>query len=229
VNAMSSGSGLDAMARRALEEVRDGQVVGLGSGRAATAFVRALGDRVRAGLRVRGVPTSRATADLATKLGIPLATLEEAGAVDVDVDGADEVAPNLDLIKGLGGALVREKRVARASRRLIILVTPEKLVPALGTRGTLPVEVESARRQDCADQLAALGLHPEVRKVGEVPYVSDNGNPILDCRIGPVGDPQGLDRAILETPGVVGTGFFLGMADLVLVQDGDAVRALGRA
>lgn len=222
-------SGLDLLAGRALQEVRDGQVVGLGSGRAATAFVRALGARVREGLSIVGVPTSNATAELAEQLGIPLATLDEAGPIDVDIDGADEVDPRLDLIKGLGGALVREKAVAKASARLVILVTPEKLVQALGSRGTLPVEVAAGRRQECAEALRALGLRPELRMIGGRPYVSDNGNPILDCRTSALPDAAALDRAILAIPGVVGTGLFLGMADLVLVQDGDAVRALRRA
>ena len=222
-------SGLELLAERALQEVRDGQVVGLGSGKAATAFVRALGARVRDGLKIVGVPTSNATAELATQLGIPLATLDEAGPIDVDIDGADEVDPRLDLIKGLGGALVREKAVAKVSARLVILVTPEKLVPALGSRGTLPVEVSADRRRECAEALESLGLRPELREVEGKPYVSDNGNPILDCRTSALPDAAALDRAILAIPGVVGTGLFLGMADLVLVQDGDAVKALRRA
>src|SRR5262249_47410221 len=127
---------------RALELIPDGAVLGLGSGRAASAFLKALAERVRTGgLKVRGVPTSRGTAELAGQLGIPLTTPAEVEALDVDVDGADEVDPSLDLIKGYGRALVREKIVASAARQLIILVTPEKLVPRLGARGRLPVEV----------------------------------------------------------------------------------------
>src|SRR4051812_29118900 len=128
-------------AERALELVPDGAVVGLGTGRAATAFIVALGERVRAGLRVRGVPTSQASADLAHQLGIPLTTLDEVEAIDVAVDGADEVDPRCDLIKGYGGALVREKIVAAAARQFVVLVGPDKLVAELGARGKLPVEV----------------------------------------------------------------------------------------
>src|SRR5262249_33872527 len=130
-----------ALAAHALTYVSSGQVIGLGSGQAATAFVRALGRNVQAGLRVTGVPTSEATAALAKEVGIPLATLEDVPSIDVTVDGADEVDARLDLIKGYGGALVREKIVAAASRRLVILVGREKLVPVLGSRGKLPVEV----------------------------------------------------------------------------------------
>ena len=131
---------LERLASSALEYVRDGMRVGLGSGRAASAFVRALGARVREGLAVRGVPTSENTGRLARDLGVPLSGLDE-GLIDLTVDGADEVDPRLDLIKGYGGALVRERIVAAASRRVVILVGREKLVPVLGTRGRLPVEV----------------------------------------------------------------------------------------
>ena len=133
-------SDLKAIAERALERIPNGSVVGLGTGRAATAFIQLLGERVKNGLSVRGVPTSRGSAHLATQLGIKLTSFDEIDGIDVDVDGADEVDPNLDLIKGYGRALVREKIVAASSRRLVILVGDEKLVPRLGTRGKLPVE-----------------------------------------------------------------------------------------
>ena len=144
-------------AERAFELITDGAIVGLGSGRAATQFVLALGRRVQQGFRVRGVPTSNAIADLARQEGIPLASLEEIDAIDVDVDGADEVDPHLNLIKGLGGALVREKIVAASARRLVILVGPEKLVPVLGSRGVLPVEVVPFGRALCQRRLDAKG------------------------------------------------------------------------
>ncbi|UCE86104.1 MAG: ribose 5-phosphate isomerase A, partial [Deltaproteobacteria bacterium] len=145
-------------AERALEFVEDGNVVGLGTGRAASAFVRALGERIKAGLRVRGIATSLATEQLASGLGIPLVQLDEVDALDVTIDGADEVDPALDLIKGYGGALVREKIVAAASRRLVILVGPEKLVPVLGTRGRVPIEVVPFGASQCARRLGALGF-----------------------------------------------------------------------
>src|SRR5436189_345376 len=152
---------LSALARRALGFVKDDTAVGLGAGRAATAFVRALADRVRDGLRVRGVPVSEATAELARELGIPLVGLE--ADIDVTVDGADEVDPNLDLIKGYGGALVRERIVAAASGRQIILVGPEKLVPVLGSHGRLPIEVVPFARPLAARRLEALLGPPTLR------------------------------------------------------------------
>lgn len=207
------------MARRALDLVRDGDAVGLGSGRAATAFVRALGGAVGQGLRVRCVPTSLATERLARELGIPLVSLEEAGELDLAVDGADEVDPALDLIKGYGGALVRERIVAAASRRLVILVDPTKLVAALGAKGKLPVEVLPFGWAFAARRLGELGCAPRRRLAGEAPFVSDNGNHVLDCTVGPLPDPAELQRRIRAIPGVVDCGLFLGMAETVLVED----------
>ncbi len=215
---------LDALAVRALELVAEDTVIGLGAGRAATAFVRALGCRVSDGLRVRGVPVSDETASLARELGIPLVGLE--GEVDVTVDGADEVDPDLNLIKGYGGALVRERIVAAASRRQVILVTADKLVPALGSHGRLPVEVLPFALPLCRRRLETLGLKPELRMHGEQPFVTDNWNVILDCAVGPLGDAPALERALRAIPGVVDTGLFLGTADLVLVHDAGAVRTL---
>ncbi len=214
---------LRPLAERALEMVSDNAVVGLGTGRAATAFILALGERVRQGLHVRGVPTSQASADLARQLGIPLTTFDEVDAIDVDFDGADEVDPHCNLIKGYGGALVREKIVAAASRRLVILVGQEKLVPVLGTRGTLPVEVVPFGGAFCRRRLTALGCipHPRVRD-GKL-FISDNGNVILDCQVPPLNHPEELQLAIRAIPGVVDTGLFLGMADTVLIQDGHKV------
>jgi ribose 5-phosphate isomerase A len=205
---------------RALDLVPDGSRIGLGSGRAAQAFVKALGERARnGGLRVHGVPTSEETAKLARQEAIPLLTLAEAGVLDLTVDGADEVAPNLDLIKGYGRALVREKVVAASSRRLVILVGEEKLVPRLGARGKLPVEVTPFALPLCERRLAELGCRPVLYVQGGVPFVTDNGNYILDCQIEPIPDPPRLELAIRAIPGVVGTGLFLGMAETVLVGD----------
>jgi ribose 5-phosphate isomerase A len=214
---------------RALEFVKDGEVIGLGTGRAATAFVEALGVAVKGGLRVRGVPTSDATAKLATRLGIPLATLKEVGEIDVTFDGADEVDPDLNLIKGYGGAMVREKIVAASSRRLVILVGTEKLVPVLGSRGRLPVEVVPFGLPLCQRRLTELDCRPTVRIANGRAYVTDNGNQILDCSISPIQDVTALERAIVSIPGVVGTGLFIGMADTVLIQDGEAVVERRRA
>jgi len=218
---------LARLAARALELVRDGDIVGLGSGRAATAFLRALAERVGEGLRVRGVPTSEATAALARRLGVPLAGLDEA-PLALTVDGADEVDPRLDLIKGYGGAMVRERIVAAASRRQVILVTVEKLVPVLGTRGRLPIEIVPFALPLCRRRLEALGCPPAVRQAAGRPVRSDNGNLLLDCAIRPLGDPAALERELRAIPGVVDTGLFLGTAGIVFVADGRAVRILDR-
>ncbi len=208
---------------QALEFVRDGHVVGLGTGRAASAFVEALGERVRRGLRIRGVPTSTVTAELATRLGIPLTSFSEVDGIDVTVDGADEVDPQLDLIKGYGGALLREKIVAASSKRLVILVGVEKLVPVLGTRGVLPVEVVPFGLSLCTRRLQELGLRPEPRRRDGELYLTDNGNHILNCGVSPINNPGEAEQAIRAIPGVVGTGLFVGMANTVLIQDGNTV------
>src|SRR6516225_7330995 len=212
---------------RALELVPDGSRIGLGSGRASQAFVKALGERVRVGgLRVHGVPTSEETARLALQEGIPLLTLAEAGILDLTVDGADEVDGRLDLIKGYGRALVREKVVAASSRRLVILVGDEKLVPQLGTRGKLPVEVTPFALPLCELRLSELGCRPAPYRQGKGLFVTDNGNHILDCQIDPIPDAPRLEMDIRAIPGVVGTGLFLGMAETVLVGGRDNLRLL---
>jgi ribose 5-phosphate isomerase A len=214
------------IAEQALSYVMDNQVLGLGTGRAATAFVLALGDRVRAGLKVRGVPTSRVTADLAQSLGIPLTSLEEVSRLDIAFDGADEVSPTLDLIKGYGGALVREKIVAASARRFVVLVGPEKKVPALGSHGKLPIEVVPFGQELVRHRLEGLGLSAELRLSGAQPFVTDNANVILDLKIGALADPAGLELQLRRIPGIVGTGLFLGMADEVLIQHDDRVETL---
>jgi ribose 5-phosphate isomerase A len=202
---------------KAVDFVADGMTVGLGSGRAAQRFIRTLADRAGKGLHVRCVATSQASADLAAELGLHLVTLDEVSHLDLTVDGADEVDPQLNLIKGYGRALVREKIVAASSRRLVILVGSEKLVPHLGARGRLPVEVVPFAVPLCTRRLAALGLEPALWEEDGQPGWTDNGNHILDCGTGPV--PARLEADIRAIPGVVGTGLFLGMADTVLVGD----------
>jgi ribose 5-phosphate isomerase A len=210
---------------KALEFVKDGFTVGLGSGHASTNFIQALGARVRSGLRVRGLPTSKASAALATQLGIPLVSLEEGMPIDVTVDGADEVDPQLNLIKGWGHALVREKVVAAASKQLVILIGPEhvseKVVDVLGRRGKLPVEVVPFALPLCRRRLEQLGYPAEPLRQGGDLFVTDNGNHILECRTTAIAAPAGLEQQLRAIPGVVGTGLFLGMADVVLIQDGD--------
>ena len=214
----------------ALEFIQPGQVLGLGTGRSAAAFIRALGERVEAGLAVQGIPTSQASAELARSLGIPIVSLDDVDSIDVAFDGADEVDPNLDLIKGRGGALVREKIVATAAKLFVVLVGEGKLVATLGAKGALPVEVVPFALGFCRRELEALGCKPQPRLDADgLLYVSDNGNPILDCHIAALSDPAGLERAILAVPGVVDTGLFLGMADVVIVgEDGGSARVVRR-
>ena len=216
-------------AESALEFVRDGQILGLGTGRAAAEFIRALGQKVKEGLSVRGVPTSRASSELATSLGIPLVSLDDVERIDVAFDGADEVDPDLNLIKGRGGALVREKIVAAASKQFIVLVGPEKMVKTLGDKGDLPVEIVPFALGFCRRKLAEMECRPEPRRISDrTLYISDNGNPILDCRISALADPAGLERAILAIPGVLDTGLFLGIAHVVIVGEGDSSRRINR-
>jgi ribose 5-phosphate isomerase A len=214
---------MPTVAEHALSLISNGMTLGLGTGKAAAAFIEALGNRVRQGLAVCGVPTSEASAKLATQCSIPLVTLEESGELDLALDGADEVAPDLNLIKGYGGALVREKIVAASARRFIVLVGKEKLAAFLGERGKLPVEIVPFGLPLCRRRLEALGLRPQLREVGGKPFVTDNHNYILDCLTGKIDRPEETERLILALPGVVGTGLFLGMSDLVLVQDGERV------
>jgi ribose 5-phosphate isomerase A len=211
-----------------LELIKDGDVVGLGTGRAASNFVRELGQRVSKGLAIRGVPTSSGTEALARSLGIPIVPSEAISAIDIAVDGADEVDPNLNLIKGFGGALVREKIVATAATQFIVLVGPEKLVDKLGARGKLPVEVVRFGYTLARQRLELIGLKADLRIHGSLPFVSDNGNYILDCFVQGIDDPGWLDREIREIPGVVGTGLFIDLAEIVFVTRGSELEAKRR-
>ena len=218
---------LALLAERALEFVHAGTIVGLGSGHASSAFVRALGERARRGLTVTCVPTSTAIARLATEVGLRIVDLGET-PLDLTVDGADEVDPQLNAIKGFGGALVRERIVAAASRRQILLVRADKLVPVLGSRGRLPVEVLPFAMRFCSRKLRELGFAPEVRQDGERPLVTENGNFTLDCVSGPLADPASTKSVLCGIPGVVDTGLFLGTAERVLVAEGSIIRELRR-
>jgi ribose 5-phosphate isomerase A len=222
----SDDPAVQAVAERALALVTDGARLGLGTGRAASAFIAKLGARVRQGLRVVGVPTSEASAVQARALGIPLTGLDEDLLLDMTVDGADEVAPNLDLIKGWGGALVRERIVAAASRRQVILAGAEKLVRRLGERGRIPVEVIPIARGLVTRRLKELGLTVTLRNGSDgKPFVTDNSNLTLHCRLEqPLADgaaARALEVRMLDIPGVVDTGLFLGTAERVLVGYAD--------
>jgi ribose 5-phosphate isomerase A len=215
-------------ALRAIEEVKDGMVLGLGTGSTAAFVVEGLGRRVAAGLKVVGIPTSERTGAQARRLGIPVATFAEYQRLDLTIDGADEVQlGSLDLIKGLGGALLREKIVAAASERLVIVVDQEKLVEKLGEHTPVPVEVTQFGWQATAVTLAKLGCAPERRyAAGEQPYVTDGGNFILDCRFGPIADPGALERRIAMTVGAVESGLFVGRSSMVLVASETGVNVL---
>jgi ribose 5-phosphate isomerase A len=223
---MEHDPGVSAAAGKALELVFDGARVGLGSGRAASVFIARLGARVHDGLRISVVPTSRESAAHARDAGIPLIDLGE-DPLDITVDGADEVAPNLDLVKGWGGALVRERIVAAASVRQVILVGHDKLVTGLGERGRVPLEVIPFAERPVMREIRALGLVPTLRLQDGAarPFLSENGNHIIDCAPpGPVRDgraARALERELRAIAGVVDTGLFLGTADRVLVGHPD--------
>jgi len=214
---------IHAVASKAIELIADGARVGLGSGRAASVFIDKLGVRRRQGLRVSGMPTSRAAEEQARHAGIPLVELGTGGLLDLTVDGADEVAPNLDLVKGWGGDLVRERIVAASSVSQLILVGEEKIVRVLGERGPVPVEVIPLAEWLATRELKALGLRPTRRMDagGSRPLITENRNLILDCTLPePLRDgstARELERAMLAIAGVVDTGLFLGTADRVLV------------
>jgi ribose 5-phosphate isomerase A len=216
-----------AAAEKALELVQDGMLVGLGSGTTARYFTQGLGRLVADGMKVRGVPSSRETAELAAELGIPIVT-EIVGQIDLAVDGADEVDAALNLIKGRGGALFREKIVAAASKRFVVVVDESKLVKELGV-GVLPVEVLPFLWRTTAERLTSLGVSLVVRGGEETPYITDNGNLILDVTVeGGIRKPAELGTELKKTLGVVEHGLFVGMTDTVIVAGPEGPKAIGR-
>jgi ribose 5-phosphate isomerase A len=218
----------EAAAQASLRFIRDGQVVGLGTGSTAACFIRLLGEQVKNGLRVRGIPTSVRSRELALSLGIPLTTLDECQEIDVTVDGADEVDPELRLIKGGGGALLREKIVASATKQLVIVADATKRVAVLG-KFPLPVEVIQFARALVTKRIAALGAQVSVRmEASGKPYLTDENNHILDCNFGQIPDADGLARRLSDMPGVVEHGLFIGMASIVLVAEGSEIVELRR-
>jgi ribose 5-phosphate isomerase A len=226
-----------AAGQAAAAEVPDGAVVGLGSGSTAELMLEELAIRVRQGLRITGVPTSERTRTLAAALGIPLLELDHTRAIDISIDGADEVVlPHLNVVKGLGGALLREKLVAAASHRRIIIVDSRKLVPTLGAQSPIPVEVAPFGWTHTARRLAALGCQPVRRAMpGQAhaaaaapPFVTDGGHYILDCMTGPIADPGALGQAIKAQMGVVEHGLFIGMTERVIVAGSEGVRVYDR-
>ena len=218
-----------AAAEAAVELVENGMVVGLGTGSTAAFAVDALARRHRQGLRFVSIPTSERTATQAREAGIPLTTFAEHRQLDLTIDGADEVERGtLNLIKGLGGALLREKIVAAASRRLAIVVDGAKLVDRLGTRAPVPVEVVTFGWEVTQAALEALGASTRLRlSPADDPFVTDSGNHILDCSFGPILEPARLEERIGRIVGVVESGLFIGRADPVFVADATGVHRLG--
>jgi ribose 5-phosphate isomerase A len=212
----------------ALDAVKDGMIVGLGTGSTAAHFIRELGVRVKDGLRVSGIPTSEESNKLATEVGVSLITLRENVLIDVTVDGADEVSDGLDLIKGLGGALVREKIVAHASKKVIIVVDESKLSERLGDKVPVPVEVVPFAVDAVRAQLILWGGEPRLREKEGKPFVSDNGNFILDWWHGPIEQPWELEKQVKGVTGVVDSGIFANVASEVIAATSGGIRRLVR-
>jgi ribose 5-phosphate isomerase A len=217
----------DAAARASVRLVHDGDVVGLGTGSTAAYVVKCLGERVQAGLKIVGIPTSVRTQELAMSLGIPLTTLDECQQIDVAIDGADEFDPQLQLIKGGGGALLREKIIASAARQFVVITDSTKQVPMLGAF-PLPVEVIPFAEALVAKKIAAMGAQVSLRQCEGKSFITDEGHHILDCRFGKIPDPRALARKLSDTPGVVEHGLFIDMASMVLLGKGDEVVELRR-
>jgi ribose 5-phosphate isomerase A len=217
-----------AAAEAAAALVEDGMVIGLGTGSTAYFAIEALIGRVREGLKIVAIPTSERSAAQARAGGITLTSFAEHRRLELTIDGADEIETGtLNLIKGLGGALLREKIVAAASDRLVIVADSRKLVPRLGDRAPVPVETVPFGWETTAERLGRLGTEPLLRRGTDgQPFRTDGGNLILDCRFGPIADPIGLDQALRRTIGVVETGLFIGMASMALVADDAGIQRI---
>src|SRR5688572_362984 len=212
----------------ALDEIRNGMIVGLGTGSTATHFIRGLGEKVRDGLNVAGIPTSEASRRLAEEVGVPLTTFRKHPQIDITVDGADEVSPQLDLIKGLGGALVREKIVAHSSKRVVIVVDESKLVDRLGRKAPIPVEVVPFAADSVSTQLNRWGGEVRLRQKDNKIFISDNGNMVLDWYHGVIDYPQLLEKQIKGITGVVDSGIFAHVAAMVIVANATGIHKLHR-
>jgi ribose 5-phosphate isomerase A len=226
---MANDAEKELAARASLKYVHDGQVVGLGTGSTATIAIRLLGERVRNGLKIRGIPTSTASRDLANELGIPLTAFDEVEEIDVTIDGADEFDPALNLIKGGGGAMLREKIVASASKQLVVVTDSSKRVPVLG-RFPVPVEVIEFAQPLIARKISELGAKVVLRvDAARKAYLTDEGHHILDCHFGEIPDPAALARQLSDMPGIVEHGLFVGMASVVLMAQAEKVEEFRRA
>ncbi|UCF38734.1 MAG: ribose-5-phosphate isomerase RpiA [Acidobacteriota bacterium] len=215
-------------AAKSLEFIKEGMTIGLGTGSTASYFIRMLGQKVRAGFKVRAIPTSTRTKVLAAHEGIPLTDFDELSCVDVTIDGADEINPTFDLIKGGGGALLREKIVASVTGKLIIIVDSRKPVDLLG-RFPLPVEVVPFGWQVASERIKRLGARVELRtQSSDQPFVTTEGNFILDCRFGEIPSPRDLSRELKQMVGVVEHGLFVDMAQIAIVGRGSQVEVISK-
>jgi len=213
---------------KAAEYVKEGMVVGLGTGSTTEWTIRKLGEQVKDGFEIIGIPTSIRSDQLAKELGIPLSTLLEHPSIDLTIDGADEVDPDMNLIKGLGGALTREKIVAYSSKQEIIVADDSKQVQLLGTKAPLPVEVTTFAWNCCKSALEKLGAEPILRKTkdGQKEFVTDNDNYILDGRFAGIPRPKELELSINNIPGVIENGLFLNLIDMVIIASNDGIKIL---
>ena len=219
----------ETAAVEAVKYVEDGMVVGLGSGSTASIAIRLIGEKAKEeGLEIIGIPTSMASDLLGRAVGIKIGDLDDHRQVDMTIDGADEVDGVLNLVKGLGGALVREKMVAASTRLEMIVVDESKLVERLGTKAPVPVEVVPFSYNSTMRRLAALGCEPVLRLSDGRPYLTDNGNVIVDCRFEGIEDAASLESMLNLVPGVVDNGLFIGLADKVIVGSENGVRIIER-
>ena len=216
-------------AERAVAAVEDKMVLGLGSGSTAALMVEALAKRVADGLKVVGIPTSEGTAALAKRLGVPLTDFEHNRRIDLTIDGADQIEQGtLNLVKGLGGALLREKIVAEASARMIVIADPTKLVPKLGAATPLPVEIVPFGWPIVLDRLKELRAECVLRREGDVPFVTNGGNYVADCRFDTIADAAALQTKLKAITGVVETGLFVGLATQAMIGREGGVEILER-
>ena len=216
----------EVAAREAVKYVEDGMVVGLGSGSTAKIAIKLLGEMVEAGVNIVGIPTSKESEDLGRRAGILIGELKARSVVDITIDGADEVDPDMNLVKGLGGALVREKIVATATNLEIIVIDESKLVDFLGQKVPLPVEIVRFSHEATVHRVGQLGCKCMLRMKHGERFVSDNGNYIVDCKFARIDDPMKLETEINLIPGVVDSGLFLGLADKVIVATKDGTRIM---
>ena len=215
-------------AEKAVEYVEDGMTLGLGTGSTVEYALKKLGEKVKGGLKVKGIPTSMHTRKLAKKYKIPFTSLEENPEIDLTIDGADEVDSNLNLIKGGGGALTREKIIASNSKKEIIIVDDSKVVKALGIDCPLPVEVVKFGWQSTKKALEKFGCTVELRKIMDEPFITDNSNYILDCDFEHIAEPEQMEKDINNIPGVVENGLFIGLVDEVIVGSKQGIMTLGK-